>query len=515
MPMPGFDELQFHEWTFAADGSSARSPTLPPVEFTRQEQAVLLRLIRHPGQLISREQLLDVLDPDYAGVGQRSVDFIVNRLRRKLKDDARNPRFIATRYGEGYVWLVKGRPMTAPTAPVLSIDAIYGLAHLRDPVTGQAVTNALVNELAERLQGRCARNAEGAKFRMELSVMDDATHLHLSLGIRDSKTNLAVNTLTRHFALAEATQSMAEVAAELVDALWSLFMIEQAAEEGPTQQPLYVRAHEAGLLISRSPQYWLELESRILQAKQESPDDPRLRILWAANRHARLLLSFGDDEASTSRLFSEYENIIEAEVLQALPKLEDLPAYQLTAAMLLLTLGHGHEDLAETLIDKAFWNEAPFASVCSLRARLCLCRGELAQSIVWLDRAIEMSQPGSEFQIYLLVLKLKALVAGGNRAALAPIERALYAIKPRAALEMALQVADPDVPLSEPARKTLEGWGLPKVRQLLRHHYFIVVKPMQVRDQRANLMAGPLKQARRIFGDAVVAEEITADLPEL
>lgn len=36
-----------------------------------------------------------------------NVDYLINRLRQKLSDEARQPRFIATRYGEGYVWIAE------------------------------------------------------------------------------------------------------------------------------------------------------------------------------------------------------------------------------------------------------------------------------------------------------------------------------------------------------------------------------------------------------------------------
>ena len=48
--------------------------------------------------------------------GERNIDFLVNRLRKRLGDNARKPRFIATQYGEGYVWLaapVRQEPLSA------------------------------------------------------------------------------------------------------------------------------------------------------------------------------------------------------------------------------------------------------------------------------------------------------------------------------------------------------------------------------------------------------------------
>lgn len=524
--MSALPPLQFHDWVIDASFGIARGCDLPPVQFTRQEQAVLARLAGNPGRLISRERLLDVLDPDCDGLGERSVDFIVNRLRRKLRDSAKKPRFIATRYGEGYVWLVAGRPV-APESPVLRVDSIYGLARLEHADIGIAAMRCLMNKVGELLQWRCAFPADlcmapgtpmdacDARFRVEVSVLDDATHLHVSLGISQGNIRQVVRSLTRHVLLSEAQERMADLAQDLISALWSRLLLEQPNEEAPTQLPLHLRAHEAGLLLTRSAKYWLDMEDQIVRAKQECPDDPRLGILWAANRYARVLHRCGSSEATTTDLLSEYESCIEAEVLGALEALDGSPAYQLAGAMLLLTLPRQHDALAEALIERAFWNGASFASVLSVRARLCMCRGDLASSISHLDRALEMAAPTSEFHVYLLVLKLKALIAQGDRESACSVTQALFTVKPGTALEIGLQSSDPAAELGEPLRQMLRSVGLERVRGLLRYYYYLVVRPMQSREHRMRLMLGPVVHAQRLFGAAVIAAEIAADLPEL
>ena len=62
-------------------------------------------LARHPNRLLTRNQILDEIAGPDAIKSDRNVDFLINRLRSKLADDARAPRYIATRYGEGYVWI--------------------------------------------------------------------------------------------------------------------------------------------------------------------------------------------------------------------------------------------------------------------------------------------------------------------------------------------------------------------------------------------------------------------------
>lgn len=69
---------------------------------TPKALALLEYLMTHPDEMVSRERLLDVVwGWDYP-VGTRAVDTRVAELRRKLDDDASQPRFIETVPGMGY-----------------------------------------------------------------------------------------------------------------------------------------------------------------------------------------------------------------------------------------------------------------------------------------------------------------------------------------------------------------------------------------------------------------------------
>lgn len=59
-------------------------------------------LMTHPDELVTRDRLLDVVwGWDYP-VGTRAVDTRIAELRRALKDEPANPRFIETVPGQGY-----------------------------------------------------------------------------------------------------------------------------------------------------------------------------------------------------------------------------------------------------------------------------------------------------------------------------------------------------------------------------------------------------------------------------
>ncbi len=72
------------------------------IELTSTEFQLLRILMESRGRVLSREALLLKLRGIDAEVYDRSVDMIVSRLRNKLDDDSRSPRFIKTIWGTGY-----------------------------------------------------------------------------------------------------------------------------------------------------------------------------------------------------------------------------------------------------------------------------------------------------------------------------------------------------------------------------------------------------------------------------
>ncbi|WP_092536521.1 response regulator transcription factor [Amycolatopsis arida] len=73
-----------------------------PVPLTPTELRLLLELSRSPGQVLSRQQLLELVwEHDYLG-DSRLVDNCVQRLRAKIEDEPSRPVFVQTVRGFGY-----------------------------------------------------------------------------------------------------------------------------------------------------------------------------------------------------------------------------------------------------------------------------------------------------------------------------------------------------------------------------------------------------------------------------
>ena len=72
------------------------------VELTVKEFDLMELLMRNPGRVYSRENLLNVVwGYEYIG-DYRTVDVHVRRLREKLERDSANPEYIRTKWGVGY-----------------------------------------------------------------------------------------------------------------------------------------------------------------------------------------------------------------------------------------------------------------------------------------------------------------------------------------------------------------------------------------------------------------------------
>jgi len=73
-----------------------------PLDLTTAEFELLKLLITESGKIFSRDDLMDQIRGIEWEAFNRSVDVLVSRLRQKLNDDPKNPRFIKTIWGSGY-----------------------------------------------------------------------------------------------------------------------------------------------------------------------------------------------------------------------------------------------------------------------------------------------------------------------------------------------------------------------------------------------------------------------------
>jgi two-component system, OmpR family, response regulator len=96
--------LRFAGWRIFPTERRLLSPEGVRVTTTSAEFDMLLAFCQHAGEVLSREQLLELTHGGAAGPIERSVDVHVSRIRQKIEPDPRDPSFIKTVRLGGYIF---------------------------------------------------------------------------------------------------------------------------------------------------------------------------------------------------------------------------------------------------------------------------------------------------------------------------------------------------------------------------------------------------------------------------
>jgi two-component system OmpR family response regulator len=96
-------QIRFSEWCLDLRAHCLYDPAGTMVTLSTGEFRLLRALGENLNCVLSRDQLIDALSGRDASAFDRSVDVLVSRLRRRLRDDAREPRLIKTVRNEGYM----------------------------------------------------------------------------------------------------------------------------------------------------------------------------------------------------------------------------------------------------------------------------------------------------------------------------------------------------------------------------------------------------------------------------
>jgi two-component system OmpR family response regulator len=95
--------LRFAGWTLDVATRNVTAADGLVVPLSGAEYRLLRVFLDHPQRVLAREQLLELANGREAILFDRSIDVLVGRLRKRLRDDSREPTLIKTVRGEGYV----------------------------------------------------------------------------------------------------------------------------------------------------------------------------------------------------------------------------------------------------------------------------------------------------------------------------------------------------------------------------------------------------------------------------
>ena len=89
--------IDFHKYEVRVDDKL--------VHLTLNEFECLVLLVKNKGKVLNRDQIIEELRGIEWDAFNRSVDITMSRLRQKLGDDPKKPRFIKTIWGTGYLFI--------------------------------------------------------------------------------------------------------------------------------------------------------------------------------------------------------------------------------------------------------------------------------------------------------------------------------------------------------------------------------------------------------------------------
>ncbi|HWP27091.1 MAG TPA: helix-turn-helix domain-containing protein [Xanthobacteraceae bacterium] len=530
--MPKF--VKYGTITFESDflfGADEKGAT---VKFSRAERLLLIKFTRSPRSVLSRDELLDAISGVGSEAAQRNIDFVINRLRRKLKDDARRPTYIATQYGEGYVWIAEQTALsTRSVGAFLVVGPVWGMRHagpFADLARSYAemLCNSLDRQTAKTskvvLDEDCPPAdlliGEKPRFAAELSFCNTGSRLDCAITLKQYATGQILR-IWRH-TVAECAPSASAVdpraveaaAHEITAAIWDALTYRAGAPTSPSDEPLAVRMHDAANLLADTAS-WMETQRRLRSALEVNPDDHRAKLMLATCIHSKYLTS-GPLLLPQHDFRTQDEDEIERLVLSSLPHLQDNPIFAMAAGKLLYFIDRGHRPLAIKIVEDAFQATVAFATSFAILGQIRMLEGDFAAAMSLYDQGLELCREGTEFQIYLLVLKCQALLAFDQRKALADALEVLYAKKAGTREVLGIFFAPPNVDAIAPeVHLVLDGLDQARARAMLVYVNYICARLFRFAEHRENILRGPLTLFINRFGPGVVPEDVRISVPAL
>jgi two-component system OmpR family response regulator len=106
--------LGFGDWRLDTTARHLLDENGTMVALSGAEYRLLRVFLDHPQRVLTRDQLLNLTQGRQADPFDRSIDLLVSRLRQRLRDVAREPRYIKTLRSEGYVFSAAVVPVEGP-----------------------------------------------------------------------------------------------------------------------------------------------------------------------------------------------------------------------------------------------------------------------------------------------------------------------------------------------------------------------------------------------------------------
>ena len=497
--------------------ASALSVDQTLITFTRAETGLLKYFVQHSNQVRTRAQLLNAINDANEEKLDRSIDFLINRLRQKLGDNARNPVFIATRYGEGYVW-VASRPKRQ--RPVQDCHAVVGPVFGLDHVGGQRMAAELFSKQFHEafethfgddqiviLDPDCPKaedfGGSAPEIGIEMNfVLADGQLECVFRGylFGSDKTVFASRKAVSNVALSGA-------AALIADEMAGVLRTSLATKTAATV-PLAVGMIDAGKTFTGIKGHWSENEERLRSLVEQDPTDHHAKIMLATNIHTKYLQDSVQIFMSNRDPRQEDEDEIERLVNASLPFIQDDPTFLLPAAKLLFFIDRGYGDMAVRIAEKIHKESTALTASLPVVGQMRVFLGQNEDGQAAIDQALERCEPGSQFENYLLILKCEALAAVSDRDGLDKILNQVCTRVPQIEMLMHVLFTCSERP-SKIAQQALVNMPPAQAKSMVMFIHYVYARLLQDPEHRANAYRTPVSLFTRQFGPNIIPAEVT------
>ncbi len=505
-----FGELTFDEAFLTATEDDGKQIT-----FTKAETSLLKHFSQHPMLLRSRSQLLDAVSAGNEEKLDRSIDFLINRLRRKLGDNAKTPTFIATRYGEGYIWLAtKAKSQTAPNNTHAVVGPLFGLDHIGAKRTSGL---AFAKQFHENFQGHFNNNLQvafhpepehkverastAAKIGVELSfvIVDE----QLECVFRGYQYQSDATIFAKRISVSQTSQPNVKSIANEISGLLRTSLATQCEE----QVPLTVGMIEAGKTFTGIKGHWSEGDQNLRKRVEDYPADYRAKIMLATNIHTKYLQDSVKIFMSNDDPREKDENEIEELITQSLPNIQNEPSFLLPCAKLLYFIDRGYNEMAVRMTERLHKESTSLSASLPVVGQIRVFEGQNTDGQRALDQALELCAPGSQFEIYLLILKCEAMVAVSDRDGLDQILNKVCTQVPQIEVLMQILFTCAQHP-SKIAQQALVNMPPAQAKGMMMLMHYVYGRLYKMPSHIANAYRTPISLFSKQFGVSIIPQEV-------
>jgi hypothetical protein len=497
------------------------------VRFTRSESKLLAYMVRNAGRIMSRNQLLDALSEPGSDKSDRNIDFTINRLRRKLNDDTKNPSFIATRYGEGYIWIAKAaaaRPMSRGAYVVVGpVRAVGNIGDFKQ--IASSFGHTFQSHLARQFSGRkvifdpdCpspeAFGSDCPEIGIDLTFVAGEMGLDCVFRATSFRSGRVLRIVRREIATSATSLDDRVVAADLLADQIVLEIWRALAGQPQGGEPLAVQLHTATTSLTGGDSSWHESERRLRQVLAAQPDDHIAKLMLATAIHTKYLQVGHEVLASEADPRPADEDEMEHLLTSALPSIQSDPSLAIMAAKLLYFLDRGYRRMAVELAERAYRSSTAVAASLGFIGQMRSFLGQIEDGLACLDQAIELTEPETQQWLYLLVMKAQAQMAASDREGLDRTLTQLYAGRAELKLYLEHTHTCPENPSPE-ALMVVQSITESQARGILLKNWYVNARLFQHEDQRENAIRTSVALLTRRFGKSIVPDEVAALAPRL